>query len=246
MAVGFASPLANWGSADDPIQMFVNGARISASIVDDGRHGGYIEKFGASLKLPGAPDGPWDGTTVFQLGVKNIKLRSAPGFTFAVDLKLAKAQVPNFFGQLVNGFTSALGEKPSWSSQDLQNTPLSGNFHGRWPMFPNAAGDTGARPVSVPATTAFTATLAVRDADSTGFTLASDQPLTSGEFGLGLDAVSAWTTQWAADNSSVRITYSSPLTRRAHVDVIVFRAVDASGNMIGGPVRLVAEGSKRR
>ena len=246
MAVGFAAPLANWGSTDDPIQMSVNGAQISASIVDDGNHGGYIEKFGASLKLPGAPAGPWDGTTVFQLGVANIKLQAVPGFTFAVGVRLAKAQVPNFFGQLVDGFTSTLGETPSWASQDLQNTPLSGNFHGRWPMFPNVAGDTGARPVSVPTTTAFTAKISVGGADSTGFTLAFDQPLDPAEFGVGLDAVSSWTTQWAADNSSVRITYSSPLARRADVNVIVFRAVDASGNMIGGPVRLVAEGSKRR
>jgi hypothetical protein len=244
MAVGFASPLANYGSAADPPRMYVNGSLLSASIYDDGSHQGYIERFGASLKLPGAPDGPWDGTVSFILGVRNLKLQALPGFTFAVDLTLKKATVPNFFGQPVNGFTSAFGETPSWNSQDLQNTPISGNFHGRWPMFPNSAADTGARPVSVPGQTAFSATISVSDASATGVTLRFSQPLNPGEFGVGLDGVSSWTTQWAAGNASVRITYGSPVAHRRDVTIIVFRAVDAVGNMIGGPARLLAKGHR--
>lgn len=238
MAVGFASPVTNWDSADDPVQMYVNGSLITASIFDDNSLG-YIEKFGGRLTIPGAPAGPWDGTTIFGLSVKNIKLQALPGFSFAVDLKLAKAQVPNFFGQLVNGFTSALGEKPSWNSQDLQNTPLSGNFHGRWPLFPNSVSDTGARPISIPTTTAFSATISVSDASATGLTLSFSQPLNPAEFGVGLDAVSSWNTQWAADNASVRIAYGSPV--REDVNVLVFRAVDAAGNMIGGPAHFIAK-----
>jgi hypothetical protein len=242
MAVGFSSPLANWGSVNDPVQLFVNGSRLTAATFDDGQHQGYIERYGASLKLAGAPPGPWDGTTSFQFGVKNLQLQALPGFTFAVDLRLTKVQVPNFFGQLVNGFSSTLGEKPSWSSQDLQNTPLSGNFHGRWPMFPNSASDTGARPISIPTTTAFKATIAASDASATGVTLRFSEPLDPNEFGVGLDAAAAWTTRWAADGTSVRITYGSPLAGHDDVHVIVFRAVDAAGNMIGGPARLVVEG----
>ena len=246
MAVGFSSPLANWGSTDDPVQLFVNGGALTAATFDDGQHQGYIERFGASLKLAGAPAGPWDGTTIFQFSVRNIKLQALPGLTFAVDLGLAKAQVPNFFGQLVNGFTSTLGEKPSWASQNLQNTPLSGNFHGRWPMAPNVVGDTGARPVSVPTTTAFKATIAVSDASAAGLTLAFSEPLNPSELGVGLDATSSWTTRWAADNASVRIAFGSPLATHRDVNVIVFRAVDAAGNMIGGPARLVAKGHGER
>ncbi|MBV9447043.1 MAG: hypothetical protein JO345_14265 [Streptosporangiaceae bacterium] len=242
MAVGFASPVTNWDSADDPVQMYVNGSLITASISDDGSMG-YIEKFGARLTIPGAPAGPWDGTTVFELSVKNIKLQPLPGFTFAVDVKLAKAQVPNFFGQLVNGFTSTFGEKPTWNSQDLQNTPLSGNFHSRWPLFPNSVDDTGARPVSIPTTTAFNATFTVSDASATGFTLGFSQPLNPSEFGVGLDTVSSWTTQWAADSTSVRIAYGRPVDPREDVSIIVFRAVDAAVNMIGGPARLAAKGT---
>jgi hypothetical protein len=245
MAIGFAHPLANYGSAGNPPQMHVNGTLLPASTVDDGNHGGYIERFGASLKLPGAPDGPWDGSVSFTLSVRNLQLQALPGFTFAVDLTLKKATVPNFFGQPVNGFTSALGEKPSWSSQDLQNTPVSGNFHGRWPMFPNSADDTGARPGSVPGQSAFNAAISVSDASATGVTLRFSQPVNPGELGIGLDAVSAWTTQWAAGNASVRITYASPVDHRRDVTVIVFRAVDTAGNMIGGPVRLLAEAGKR-
>jgi hypothetical protein len=239
MAVGFSSPLANWGSVDDPVGLFVNGSRLAASIFDDGQHPGYIERYGASLKLAGAPTGPWDGTTSFQLGVKNLKLQALPGFTFAVDLRLTKTQVRNFFGSLVNGFSSAFGETPSWSSQDLQNTPLSGNFHGRWPLFPNSVSDTGARPISIPTTTAFNATITVSDASATGLTLRFSEPLDPNELGVGLDEVSSWTTQWAADNASVRIVYGRPVARHEEVNVIVFRAVDAAGNMIGGPARLV-------
>ncbi|HEX6525742.1 MAG TPA: hypothetical protein VF070_37870 [Streptosporangiaceae bacterium] len=244
MAVGFASPVTNWDSADDPVQMYVNGSLITASIFDDGSLG-YIEKFGARLTISGAPSGPWDGTTMFQLSVKNIKLQTLPSFTFAVDLKLAKAQVPNFFGQLVNGFTSELGETPSWNSEDLQNTPLSGNFHGRWPLFPNSVDDTGARPTSIPTTTAFNATITVSDASATGFTLSFTQPLNPDEFGVGLDTVSSWTTQWAVGNTSVRIAYGRPVDPREEVNIIVFRAVDAAGNMIGGPARLAAKGPTR-
>ncbi len=245
MAIGFSSPLANYWSADDPIQMFVDGNPLTASIYDDGEHQGYIERYGASLKLAGAPAGPWDGTTSFIFSVQNLKLQALPGFTFAVDLALKKTQVPNFFGQPVNGFSSALGETPTWNSQDLQNTPYSGNFHGRWPLYPDYAGDTGARPVSVPNQTAFDATITVTDASATGLTLSFSQPLNPDEFGVGLDAVSSWTTQWAAGNTSVQITYGRPVSPREDVGIIVFRAVDAAGNMIGGPVRLAVQGAGR-
>jgi hypothetical protein len=195
--------------------------------------------------MPGAPPGPWDGSVIFQFSVKNIKFQAVPGFTFAVDIQLAKATVPNFFGQPTDGFTSKLGETPSWNSQDLQNTPISGNFHGSWPMFPNSVDDTGARPTSVPAATAFNAAVTVSDASAAGVTLRFSQPLNPNEFGVGLDAVSSWTTRWAADNASVRITYGKPLARREDVTIIVFRAVDADGNMIGGPARLVVNGTSR-
>lgn len=72
-------------------------------------------------------------------------------------------------------------------------------------------------------------------------TLRFSEPLNPNEFGVGLDAVSSWAMQWAADNTSVRIAYLTPLARRADVTVVVFRAVDTAGNMIGGPVRLVAK-----
>jgi hypothetical protein len=245
MAVGFSSPLANYDSADDPPQMYVNGSLLTASIIDDGNHQGYIERFGVSLKLPGAPAGPWDGTVSFLLSVKNIRLQALPGFTFAVDIPLTKAAVPNFFGQPTDGFTSAQGETPTWNSQDLQNTPLSGNFHGRWPLYPNSADDTGARPVSIPTQTAFDATITVSDASTAGLTLRFSQPLNPNDFGLGLDTVSSWTTQWAADNASVRIAYGRPLAPHEDVNIIVFRAIDAAGNMIGGPVPLVVKGARR-
>ena len=240
MAIGFSSPLANYRAADDPVRMYVNGDLLTASSYDDGEHQGYIERYGASLKLAGAPDGPWGGTTSFVFSVRNLRLQALPGFTFAVDLMLTKTQVLNFFGQPANGFSSTLGETPSWNSQDLQNTPYSGNFHGRWPLYPNSADDTGARPISMPNQTAFAATITVSDASAAGFTLVFSEPLNPHQFGVGLDAVSSWTTRWAADNTSVRIAYGSPLDRRGDVNVIVFRAVDAAGNMIGGPARLVA------
>lgn len=53
----------------------------------------------------------------------------------------------------------------------------------------------------------------------------------------------AGATQWWAGNTSVRITYGEPVSPGRGVTVIVFRAVDAAGNMIGGPARLVANGT---
>jgi hypothetical protein len=242
MAVGFSSPLANYFSASDPLQVLVNGSPVTASIFDDGNHQAYIERFGGSLKLRGAPDGPWDGSVSFTLSLRNLRLQALPAFTLAVDLTIVKAQVRNFFGQLVNGFSSAFGETPSWNSQDLQNTPVSGNFHGRWPMFPNAPGDTGERPVSIPTQAKFTATITASDASAAGVTLSFSQPLTPGELGVAMDKVASWSTQWGADNTSVRITYDAPV--RGDVTIIVFRAADTAQNMIGGPVRLVARGAR--
>ncbi|MBO0868452.1 MAG: hypothetical protein J2P15_07790, partial [Micromonosporaceae bacterium] len=235
MSVGFSSPVANYGSAGDPVRMSVNGSPVSASVYEDGNHDGYLEKFGAGLELSGAPAGPWDGTVSFVLGVSNIKLEALPGFTLAVNLTLTKTQVPNFFGQLVNGYASQFGETPSWNSTNLQNTPISGNFNGRWPLYPNTTTDTGARPTSVPTRTAFDTTITATDADAAGVTVRFSGPLNPNEFGLGLDRVSSWTTQWSADNTSVRITYGTPLSCVDDVRVVVFRAVDTAGNMIGGP-----------
>jgi hypothetical protein len=240
MSVGFSSPLSNYDSSDQPIAMYVNGNRLTASIYEDGKHLGYIEKFGAGLLLAGAPDGPWDGTVSFMLSVKNVRLQALPGFTFAVDITLKKAQVPNFAGIPGNGYSSAFGEKPSWNSTNLQNTPISGNFHGSWPLYPNVVGDTGARPVSVPTQTAFAAQITASDASTDGVTLRFSEALNPNEFGVGLDAVGSWTTQWAADNTSVRIAYGVPVASGTAVSVIVFRAVDMAANMIGGPVRLTA------
>jgi hypothetical protein len=112
-------------------------------------------------------------------------------------------------------------------------------------MFPNIVGDTGARPVSIPTTTAFAATITVTEASAAGLTLSFSEPLNPNEFGVGLDAVSSWTTQWAPGNSSVQITYGSPVGRHEDVSIIVFRAVDTAGNMIGGPVSLVVQGRDR-
>lgn len=63
------------------------------------------------------------------------------------------------------------------------------------------------------------------------------------QFGVGLDAASSWTTQWAADHTSVRIAYSKP--QRGNVTIIVFRAVDDAGNTIGAPARFAVPGRQR-
>jgi hypothetical protein len=241
MSVGFSSPLSNYDSTDQPIEIYVNGSQLTASIYEDGQHLSYIEKFGAGLLIAAAPAGPWDGSVSFVLSVRNVRLQALPGFTFAVDITLKKAQVPNFAGIPGNGYASAFGEKPSWNSTNLQNTPISGNFHGTWPLFPNFVGDTGARPISIPTQTNFAAQITVSDASTDGVTLQFSEALNPNEFGVGLDAVGSWATQWAADNTSVRLTYGTPVASGTAVTVIVFRAVDPAGNMIGGPVRLTAE-----
>jgi hypothetical protein len=64
------------------------------------------------------------------------------------------------------------------------------------------------------------------------------------QFGLGLDAVSTWTAQWAADSTSVQVIYGSPVPAGQDVNVIVFRAVDTGGNMIGGPAQFAVPGRR--
>jgi hypothetical protein len=66
-------------------------------------------------------------------------------------------------------------------------------------------------------------------------TLRFSEPVNPGDFGLAINRVSSWSLQWAPDGTSVRITYAEPLACKGDVTVIVFRAVDAAGAMIGGP-----------
>jgi hypothetical protein len=81
----------------------------------------------------------------------------------------------------------------------------------------------------------------VSDSSSDGVTLRFSEALNPNEFGVGLSATGSWTTQWATDNTSVRIAYGTPVASGTAVSVIVFRAVDTAGNMIGGPVQLTAQ-----
>jgi hypothetical protein len=71
-------------------------------------------------------------------------------------------------------------------------------------------------------------------------TLRFSEPVNPNDFGLALNRASGWSLQWAGDHTSVRVTYAEPLACRGEVTAIVFRAVDATGAMIGGPEALSA------
>ncbi|WNB86067.1 hypothetical protein [Cellulomonas sp. ATA003] len=175
------------------------------------------------------------------LGVRDLHLEALPGWTLGVDVAVTKDQVPDWRGVLVDGFTSPFGEAPSWASDDLQNTPLHGNLHGAWPLYPNSVDDDGARPTTVPTATAFDTAITATDGDATGVTLRFSEALDPRELGLGVEDAGPWTVQWAADARSARVTFDEPLPRRAKdVRLVVFRAVDTEGNMIGGPQTLSA------
>lgn len=237
--VGFSSPLSNYGSSADPVVITVDGTPQPTSIYDDGTLQGYVVKFGASLKRNAAPAGPWDGSVSFVLGAHNLKLEALPGYTLGVDVGLTKSQVPDWRGLPVNGFASTFGERPSWGSDNLQNTPLSGNHHGAWPLFPNSLTDDGSRPATVPVPTAFDTQISVDGADASGFTLRFSEPLDGQELGLAMDIPTGWTAQWADDATSVRVAFTSPAPERTDaVSLLVFRAADTDGNMIGGPLEL--------
>jgi hypothetical protein len=70
-----------------------------------------------------------------------------------------------------------------------------------------------------------------------GVTLRFSAPMNPKEFGIGFDAVSAWNTVWADDRMSVALSFAEPVVAGRDVTLLLFRAADASGNMISAPVK---------
>src|SRR5690606_31930316 len=88
---------------------------------------------------------------------------------------------------------------------------------------------------TIPQPTTFDTEITATHAGPTGVTLRFSEPVEPNDFGLALNRVSSWSLQWADDHRSVRVIYGERLSCRGTVTVIVFRAVDSDGAMIGGP-----------
>ncbi|MDR0861886.1 MAG: hypothetical protein LBN30_03805 [Oscillospiraceae bacterium] len=241
MSVGFTNPIVNCDGDVNVPELYVNGARITASRYDDGTKQGYLERYGVSLKPRGAAHIPVGEPFAFE--VRNLQLQAFTGYTFSVSVELTKVETTGFMGNKQVGFASQFGETPSWDSENLQNTPFGGNFHGAWPIVPNTVGDDGSRPMTARAGEAYTIGVQVENKDRTGLTLVFDTAVNPREFGIGLHFVSEWELEWAADGKSVRVTYPED-EYLDWVELYIFRLVSAEGCMISAPIHMVVEVSE--
>ena len=210
-AIGFTSPILT------APRLFVNGAELTTSVHDDGSTGGYLERFGVSLKPRGAEEIAVGETLTF--AASGIRLEVMPKFALAISVELTKTET-EWFGRKSVAFTSPFGETPSWrcdASRAIE--PPSGEE-----LLPN-----------------FAARVIV--ADTRSVTVAFDEPMNPNEFGVALDAAEQWSTQWAADCRLVRLEFAEPIGACAEVTVYLFRLVNADGRMLPGPIKLVYEPS---
>ncbi len=266
----FTTPVLNCDSETDPPRLYLNGRRLPADRFDydnavrrNGREeaqSGYLQPYGASLMLYEGTEGwkfPYGEKAVFSL--RNVRLEALRDFVLNLDLALEKydpnggrpgTQKRMRFRTLCRAPDT---QTPSWPPELRQTTPRLGLPAGeeRWPLLGNWASDWDGegrlrpldeiRPLCSPRTEgAYRAKITLLSSDRTGFTLGFGAPVSTGDFGLAVNAVSGFGWTWAADRRSLRVDYDAPVPAGTEVTAFVFRSADEEGNLLPAPVRLLA------
>ena len=258
--IAFTTKLVNYDSADDPVQLFLNGEPVPADIYDydnkivleDGTEvpqSGYLQPFGATLILyPGTMgyEVPMDETVVYS--IRNAKIEALQGFVLSLDIELQKFCPSGERMRWKTTYNTISTQTPVWEPELRQNTPALGlpKDEERWPILGNWVYDydeegnlkdiDDIRPLTTPyGEAAYTVEVGIGSADVNGFTLTFSEPVKTTDFGIAVN-VPAYTYEWAEDAQSVTITYDEPVEHMQAVDAFLFRSVDLNGNMIEEPL----------
>jgi hypothetical protein len=248
--IGFSSRLANTpsdaplvyvGGSTTPATMSFNTNRFCAEDTTLMEYGvNFHDKLFANIANAG-----WDETKTFD--IKNLKFVTIPGFTFEVSLDKIPASAGNNGKDLAANFTQPI----SWNVEKYNNGPAP-----VWPLIPDtkaekdtlASGGTVSRPdAPEPKTTNFKAEVtsvnAVINGDKTDVVINFSEPMDKSQFGFGLNITQKWETIWAEDGTQVRLSVAnSDLTGNSTKgELIIFRLMDTSGNLIGGPIEKTFE-----
>ena len=239
--LGFSSRLAN--NAENPPVVYIDGKATTMSF-----NAGRVKEEETTLLAYGiqfhdplfvriANEG-WDETKTFS--VKNLKFVTLPEYTFEFSMADIYASAANNGKDGAAKFTKAI----SWPVERYNNGEAD-----VWPLIPNTleerqileAGGTITRPEAPePHTTDFDAMVVSKDVlmDETTTTLVIEfsEPLNTGEYAFGFDAVEDWTTSWNAAGDQLIIRFRNVEAKNIHM--ILFRLMDLDGNLIAGPMEL--------
>ena len=262
----FTTKLTNYDSADDPVLLYLDGEPIPTDIYDydnkitleDGTvvpQSGYLQPFGATLTLYPDTMGynvPMDATVVYSM--RNAKIEALQGYVISMDIELKKYCPSGNRMRFMTTYNTISTQTPVWEPELRQNTPAAGlpKDEDRWPVLGNWVYDYDEdgnlrdideiRPLYTEiGEPAFNAEITIEDPSLEGFTISFSAPVNPNDFALAVNTVSGYTYEWAEDAQSVTVTYDEPVESGTQVSAFVFRAVDLEGNMIGGPVELIAE-----
>ncbi len=181
------------------------------------------------------------------IDIKNLKFVTIPGYTFEFSLSDIAASALNNGKQDAAKFTKPI----SWNVERYNNGPAE-----VWPLIPDTqsekdtllAGETVSRPDSPePKPTNFKAEVtgveAVINGDMTDVVINFSEPLRKGEFAFGLNVAEEWDTIWNEDGTQVTLSIAhGDLTATSTIGgLIIFRLIDAGGNLIGGPIEKTFE-----
>ncbi|MBR4429371.1 MAG: hypothetical protein IKS78_08430, partial [Clostridia bacterium] len=259
----FTTPLVNYNDASDPVLLYLDGEPIPTDLYDydnkiylaDGTvvpQSGYLQPYGATLTLYPDTMGynvPMDATVVYSM--RNAKIEALQGYVIAMDVELQKYCPSGNRMRFKTTYNTLSTQTPVWEPELRQNTPRLGlpKDEDRWPILGNWAWDFDEngqlkpldeiRPLyTAAAESAYSAEITLAEASANGCVIAFSQPVNRNDFALAVN-VPGYTFAWNEDATAVTVTYDAPVD--AEVSLFVFRSVDLNGNMIGGPVHLIAK-----
>ncbi len=239
--LGFASRLAN--TKEDPPLVYIGDETEPASMIftperivpEDTTLMEYGINFHDALFARIAEG--WTPEKTFK--VKNLRFVSMPEYTFEFSMADIAASAENGGKE-----GAALFTKPvSWPVERYNNGPAA-----VWPAIPDTVEERAIlegggevirpeAPEAVPSAfkaeiTGFTAD---RAEDHTVLTVEFSEPLRKGEYAIGTDAARTFDVAWNEEGTAISLTMDGQV---GTANVIIFRLMDAEGNLLGGPIEL--------
>lgn len=247
--LGFSSRLAN--TSENPPIVYIDGTATDMNFTanrmpdEETTLMSYGIQFHDKLFARIADEG-WDETKTFD--IKNLQFVTLPEYTFEFSMADIYASSENSGKEGAANFTKAI----SWPVERYNNGSAE-----VWPQIPNTleerqileAGGEVVRPEAPdPWTTDFDAEILSVDAHTkvvNGDIVAElavqfSEPLNTGEYAFGFDAVTDWETTWNETGDTLLVTFTGDSVK-ADQDVcnmILFRLMDQEGNLIAGPLEV--------